>query len=49
MDDRLTDEKWQEMLRKSKAPAPPDWTDEFMVPVPVPPPSDKQTTYSSGC
>ena len=30
-DDRLTDEKWRQMLDESKAPAPPDWTGNFMV------------------
>ncbi|MFO8056208.1 MAG: DUF3160 domain-containing protein [bacterium] len=31
MDDRLTDEKWQEMLAKDKAPDLPEWTDTFAV------------------
>ncbi len=29
--DRLTDEKWQQMVREGKAPAPPVWTESFMV------------------
>ena len=29
MDDRLTDEKWQEMLENGTAPDSPDWTDSF--------------------
>jgi hypothetical protein len=30
-DDRLTDEKWRDMLDASEAPAPPDWTASFTV------------------
>ncbi len=30
--DRLTDEKWQAMLRKKRAPQPPAWTKSFLVP-----------------
>jgi len=30
-DDRLTDEKWREMLDSGKAPRPPKWTSSFMV------------------
>lgn len=30
-DDRLTDEKWREMLNSGKAPKPPKWTQSFMV------------------
>ena len=29
--DRLTDEKWREMLNSGKAPRPPKWTSSFMV------------------
>jgi hypothetical protein len=29
--DRLTDEKWQQMVRDGKAPAPPIWTKSFMA------------------
>ncbi len=31
MKERLTDEKWREMLTKDKAPDPPEWTDTFAV------------------
>ena len=30
--DRLTDEKWQEMVRQGKNPAPPIWTKSFLCP-----------------
>ncbi len=30
--DRLTDEKWKEMLEQDKAPAPPEWTKAYTVP-----------------
>jgi len=30
--DRLTDERWQQMLEENKAPARPDWTNRFLVP-----------------
>lgn len=30
--DRLTDEKWREMLETGQAPAPPGWTESFTVP-----------------
>jgi hypothetical protein len=30
--DRLTDEKWQEMIRQGKNPAPPIWTKSFLCP-----------------
>jgi len=29
---RLTDERWQQMLKEDKAPARPDWIDRFLVP-----------------
>ena len=45
---RLTDEQWQEMLRKNKAPARPRWTKEFMVDQPPGKPSERYE-YSSGC
>lgn len=47
--DRLTDEAWQKMLEKGAAPAPPNWTDEFMVPNPAPKPKASAAAYSSGC
>ncbi|MCD1293697.1 hypothetical protein CUJ83_01640 [Methanocella sp. CWC-04] len=31
MSDRLTDEKWQEMLQEGKAPATPEWTESFTL------------------
>ena len=31
-DDRLTDEKWRDMLENSKVPAPPDWTKLYTAP-----------------
>lgn len=31
-EDRLTDQKWKEMLENSKTPAPPSWTQVFTVP-----------------
>jgi hypothetical protein len=31
MSDRLTDEKWQEMLELGEAPGPPAWTDSFLA------------------
>jgi hypothetical protein len=31
MSDRLTDEKWQEMLVSGKAPEPPEWTGSFLL------------------
>lgn len=46
--DRLTDEKWQEMLKKKKAPPSPEWTKSFLHGVkreaPVP-----RLTRSTGC
>lgn len=30
-DDRLTDEKWRQMLAENKAPAVPEWTSNFMI------------------
>jgi hypothetical protein len=45
---RLTDEQWQEMLRKGKAPTRPRWTREFMVDQPPGKPSERYE-YSSGC
>ncbi len=46
--DRLTDEKWQEMLKARKAPPPPDWIKSFMPgntrEAPLP-----REVYESGC
>ncbi|RXE60677.1 DUF3160 domain-containing protein [Acetivibrio mesophilus] len=47
-DKRLTTEEWQNMIKESRQPAQPDWTDSFIngekleIPVPLEP-------YSSGC
>jgi hypothetical protein len=30
INDRLTDEKWRDILREGKPPARPDWTSEFI-------------------
>ncbi|MCC6731418.1 MAG: DUF3160 domain-containing protein [Chthonomonadales bacterium] len=50
MADRLTDAKWQAMLKAGKAPAPPFWTDSFLLAPRKPAPgSDRLETYSSGC
>lgn len=50
IEERLTDEKWQEMLRARKPPTPPAWTKSFLAPAPK---GGKDTmkviTYSSGC
>jgi len=34
--DRLTDERWQQMLKENKAPARPDWINRFLVPERMP-------------
>jgi hypothetical protein len=49
MSDRLTDEKWQQMLKDRRAPSLPEWTDEFMVPAPMSAPTPGAKGYSSGC
>ena len=46
--DRLTDEKWQEMLRAGKAPARPGWIENFLLNMPAEPLPERYT-YSSGC
>jgi hypothetical protein len=45
---RLSDEKWQEMLKQGKAPARPGWVEKFLHYQPVGKPSDPYL-YSSGC
>jgi hypothetical protein len=35
MDDRLSDEQWHQWLETGKAPAPPVWTDTFMLNAPL--------------
>lgn len=47
-DDRLTDEKWQKMIKEQKAPPSPDWTKSFM-PGGKPEKPLNKTSYSSGC
>ncbi|MHB9131250.1 MAG: DUF3160 domain-containing protein [Armatimonadota bacterium] len=51
MSDRLTDEAWQERLRKHNIPAMPGWTRDFMVPPGVNTPTgpDKMDRSPSGC
>lgn len=45
---RLTDEEWQEMLKKNEAPKQPDWMKEIILPI-VSPPTNEKIFYSSGC
>lgn len=45
---RLTDEEWQEMLKKNQAPDTPDWIKEIIVPIDAPKANEK-IFYSSGC
>lgn len=47
--DRLTDEKWQAMLRSNRAPLPPVWTKSFVVPVKSRLKVDQLAGYDSGC
>ncbi len=48
--DRLTDEKWQSLLKGGKAPAPPVWTKNFLVPGPARKISAEELEgYNSGC
>jgi len=46
--DRLTDEKWQELLKQDKAPSRPDWVQRFLFPHACPKMPDV-LFYSSGC
>ncbi len=48
LDDRLTDEKWQEMLKKGKRPGIPAWIQEIMYEEGAPK-GDEKVFYSSGC
>ncbi|WP_103071259.1 DUF3160 domain-containing protein [Aquimarina sediminis] len=48
LDNRLTDEEWQEMLEKNQAPEMPAWIKEIIVPIDSPKPNEK-IFYSSGC
>lgn len=43
MNDRLTDEKWTEMLDKGENPAEPDWARSFMHPITFSPEKDDDT------
>jgi uncharacterized protein DUF3160 len=48
--DRLTDEKWQQMLKSGTAPAPPFWVNTFLAPKkPRALHRDELDVYSSGC
>jgi hypothetical protein len=48
--DRLTDEKWREMLKAGKAPEPPFWTRSFLLPRAGDTKNrDQKQSYSSGC
>lgn len=48
--DRLTDEKWQALLKAGKAPPPPVWTKSFVVPGPARKISAQELEgYNSGC
>jgi hypothetical protein len=48
--DRLTDEKWQDMLKRRAAPPPPAWTRSFTSGAPVVAARpDEVKVYSSGC
>jgi hypothetical protein len=48
MEDRLTDEKWQAILKAGKAPEPPVWTKTFLAPARRRVKSTELETYSSG-
>ena len=45
--DRLTDEQWQQMIRKGKAPAVPEWFAPLLLGKPVD--VDQRFVYSTGC
>lgn len=48
--DRLTDEKWQSLLKAGKTPAPPVWTKSFLVPFKAAPiKASEMAEYDSGC
>lgn len=50
IDDRLTDEKWQALLKADQAPEPPVWTGRFLLPGrPRRLKSGELEVYSSGC
>jgi len=47
LNNRLTDEEWQEMLEKKKAPSVPVWIEKIMIK--DTPKVDERVFYSSGC
>ncbi|GAC1432843.1 MAG: hypothetical protein NVSMB6_30680 [Burkholderiaceae bacterium] len=48
--DRLTDEKWQQLIKTGKTPAPPVWTKSFLVPArPYAVKASELAAYDSGC
>jgi hypothetical protein len=46
---RLTDEEWQEMLKKNARKGVPDWMKSILVPLNKLPEADEEVFYSSGC
>ena len=46
---RLTDEEWQEMIDKGKAPPIPKWMEDIILQTGEKPKADERTFYSSGC
>ena len=48
-DPRMTDEKWQEELKKSPTGGTPSWMKEIIAPVKGMSADDEETFYSSGC
>ena len=48
-DPRLTDEEWQEELKKSPTGGTPSWMNEIIAPVKGMSADDEETFYSSGC
>jgi hypothetical protein len=46
---RLTDEEWQEMLKKNARKGVPDWMKNILVPLNKLPEADEEVFYSSGC
>jgi hypothetical protein len=48
-DPRMTDEEWQEELKKSPTGGTPSWMKEIIAPVKGMSADDEETFYSSGC
>jgi hypothetical protein len=46
---RLTDEEWQQMLKKTPRKGVPEWMKSIIVPLKVAPEPDEEVFYSSGC